>query len=103
MARKNFAEGIEAVLGGRRPQTTIKQQPIQTGKKPVKPLEVKTSINMDADLLEKLRALVFWERSTLKIELENAIELYIHSKGDKALDQALEHFRDKKPNGKIKG
>ena len=64
---------------------------------------MKTSINMDADLLEKFRALVFWERSTLKIEVERAIELYISSKGNEMLDQALEHFRIKRPSGKIKG
>lgn len=103
MARKNFAEGIDAILGGRSTQVKPKKESIQIEKKIIKALEVKTSVNMDADILEKLRALVFWERSTLKIELENAIELYLNSKGSQTIDQALEHFRDKKPSGKIKG
>lgn len=100
MAKKNFAEGIDAVLGGSQKQTPRK---IFEKKIDEKEPEVKTSINMKANLLEKLRAMVFWERSTLKIELENAIELYLNSKGKDEVQKALEHFRNRKPNGKIKG
>ena len=103
MARKNFAEGIDAVLGGGSTQVKPKIESIQAERKPVKAPDVKTSVYMDADLLEKFRALAFWERYTLKIELEKAVELYINSKGNEMLDQALEHFRKKKPSGKIKG
>jgi len=103
MVRKNFAEGIEAVLGGGKTQVKPKNISLKNEKKEEKIAEVKTSINMDPILLEKLRALVFWERSTLKIELEEAIELYIRAKGKDTLDQALKHFRRKKPSGKIKG
>lgn len=101
MVRKNFAEGIDAVLGGGR--STIKPKIEKIISKDKSTPEVKTSINMGADLLEKFRALVFWERSTLKIEMERAVELYITSKGSKMLEQALEQFRKQKPNGKIKG
>jgi len=103
MAKKNFAEGIDAVLGGS-PKPINKQAPRKIfEKKALDEPEVKTSINMKADLLEKLRAMVFWERSTLKIELESAIELYLSSKDEGEVHEALEHFRSRKPNGKIKG
>ncbi|MCH2218393.1 MAG: hypothetical protein MK076_10050 [Flavobacteriales bacterium] len=103
MAKKNFAEGIDAVLGGERLSYKTKKESMRIEKKAIIQEEIKTSINMNANLLEKLRAVVYWERTTLKVELENAIKLYLSTKGDSAIENALEQFREKKPSGKIKG
>lgn len=103
MAKKNFAAGIDAVLGGGRFPSKTKKEIMRSEKKAIPQEEIKTSINMNASLLEKLRAIVYWERTTLKVELENAIELYLIGKGDSAIENALKQFREKKPSGKIKG
>jgi len=103
MVKKNFAEGIEAVLGGGSFQLTPKKRVFPNKNESNKRSEERTSIIMESGLLEKLRAIVYWERTTLKIEIEKAIELYLNSKEGLIVDQALKHFRTKKPSGKIKG
>lgn len=103
MAKKNFAEGIEAVLGGGTSQLTPKKRVSPIENESNKNPKERTSITMESSLLEKLRAIVYWERTTLKIEIERAIELYLNSKESLVVDQALKHFRARKPSGKIKG
>jgi len=97
VAKKNFIRGIDAILGG--PVSGIKQREsltsIEGGKKEQE--EERTSVILKSSLLEKLRAIAYWERSTLKIEIKNAIEHYLNMKDPSIVDQALERFREKNP------
>lgn len=103
MVKKNFAKGIDAILGDGLAQMTDKRKALPIENPSYKRSEERTSIIMDSELLEKLRAIVYWDRTTIKIEVEKAIKLYLNSKEDLIVDQAVKHFRASKPNGKIKG
>lgn len=102
MVKKNFAQGIEAILGEEKIEIERKPKHSPNGKQFPQKLEERTSIIMDAELLEKLRAIVYWDRTTIKTEIENAIQSYLDAKEDGIVDQAVKHFREKKPSGKIK-
>ncbi|NGX51413.1 MAG: hypothetical protein K1060chlam2_01279 [Chlamydiae bacterium] len=92
MAKKNFSAGIDAVLGNRI-SPTQRPKKLETVEDI---LEERTSIMLQSELLERLRAMAFWERSTIKTEVENAIKRYLNEKGDTIVEKALKHFREKK-------
>jgi len=91
MSRKNFTEGIDAVLGGR-----ISSQDKKQASHPSTNKSERTSVVLSSELIEKLRAIAFWERSTIKIEMENAIKCYLEEKKSEVVEKALHEFREKK-------
>ena len=97
MSKKSFADGIDAVLGGSKPSSEKKAS------SPSKEREhsaQRTSIYLNSDLLEKLKAIAFWERSLIKLEIEAAIDQYISSKDPEIVEKALRCFRENQSNKK---
>lgn len=97
MSKKSFADGIDAVLGGCKPSSEKKSFPSSTERARS---EQRTSIYLDADLLEKLKAIAFWERSLIKLEIEAAIDQYINSKDPEMIEKALQCFRENQSHKK---
>ena len=96
MAKKNFIKGIDAILGDS--LSGIKQREVLNSvEEKEEEQEERTSVILKSSLLEKLRAMAYWERSTLKIEIKIAIEHYLNMKDPSTVDQALKHFREKNP------
>jgi hypothetical protein len=46
-------------------------------------------------LIEKIKAVAFWDRMQIKDVVNNALETYLRQKGEKHVDQALQAFRKK--------
>ncbi len=105
MGKKSFVEGIDAVLK----ETSARRSSFDNDqiKKPVteedyktpksqKRKQERTSVIVSDDVLEKLKAIVFWERSTLKREVENAIIHYLSSMDSKRVEDAVVNYRKSK-------
>lgn len=97
MAKKSFSKGIDAIFGD-----SFNQEEIQSPKKEFekeelesseKGIETRTTIVLEEDLMEKLKAVAFWERLKFKDVVKNAINLYLGSKEEKTIDEALNNFR----------
>ncbi len=87
MAKKEFSQGIDAILGN-----TTSVQEIQSPKK--KRSTARTTIIMDAGETEKLKALAFWERRSMREIAEEAFKQYFDKKDESHIAKALDCYRN---------
>lgn len=82
MAKKNFDSGINAIL---RKTSKDNRKDIATG--------IRTSVILGNESLESLRALAFWNRTTLKNVIESAVEDYLSRVDRGSLEKAICEYR----------
>ena len=97
MAKKTFSKGIDAIFGDSYDQEKVQRNrrnhEIEEDESTEKGIEARTTLVLEEDLMEKLKAMAFWERLKFKDVMKNAITLYLSSKGEKSIDEALNNFR----------
>ena len=71
MAKKSFKSGTDEILGVQAPH-----QSIQTKEKEDK-TEARTTIVTKSHQINKLKAIAFWDRKSLKEVFEEAISMYL--------------------------
>ena len=96
MAGKSFKGGMDSLLGETgakrgRPRTIIKEV-TKTSQLGTKKNETRATFIVDEDQLEKIKALAFWDRTSIKEILRDALEGYIDGK-KKDLPKALEEYK----------
>lgn len=101
MSKKNFSEGIDALLGNakqKNPSVSKISQSKEKANSKTKETKLKsrTTLVLEDDLIEKLKALALWERSTIQETFAKAAELYLNSKDEKLMEEALKLYRAKK-------
>lgn len=90
MAKKNFAKGIDAFL-----DSTQEVSQSEKPKKPEKKEMIRTSISIEVDILEQLHAISFWERLSLQDVWKQALKAYINEKGEKYMNNAVKHYKER--------
>ena len=97
--RKSFGSGIDAIFGAATadPEEKIVEEPVEkkTPEKVTKKassLETRTTLRLEVDVLEKMRAVAYWERKPMKKVLSEALEAYFVGKGDPYMKAAMDSF-----------
>ncbi len=94
MTKKNFTGGLNSLLGEEAPKKktgrprTQKKKITKSSQEGTKENETRATFIVKEDLLEKLKALAYWERLMIKDVI------------NKALEETIESYEAK--NGKIK-
>jgi len=83
MSKKNFSGGLNSLLGGKgeTQQETPQKPPVKAGRGRPKKEEnekgTRATLIIKNDNLEKLKAIAYWERITIKQVVNEALENYI--------------------------
>lgn len=93
MSKKNFTGGLDSLLGDQKKETrgrpkTSTREVTKSSQEGTKEKETRATFIVNEDLLEKVKAVAYWERKLIK----------------EVIDTALQEFVDKyeKKNGDIK-
>lgn len=92
MTKKNFTGGLNSLLGDRpdkpkrgRPKTSTREI-TKSSQEGTKEKETRATFIVNEDLLEKLKAVAYWERKLIKeivdTALQDAIDKYEKKSGD---------------------
>lgn len=115
MAKKSFSEGLNSLLESTiipeeenereientsaffkqkrgRPRTSFKTITKST-QEGTKEGEERATFIVRIPLIEKIKAIAFWDRMQIKDVVHNALEAYLNQKGEKHVNQALQAFR----------
>ncbi len=104
MAKKSFSKGIDVFFGD---TTKEMKKPVKETEDP-KPLfqedeslkiEKRATFLIEVDHLDKIKALAYWERTTSKSILKQALEQFFSSKGQKYMKEAIEYYKQNNLNG----
>lgn len=87
MAKKSF-KGIEAILNGNPEKKAVPKD--NNG-------IIRTTFRLREDLIEQIKAIAYWERSTTTAIITDALQQFIASKGKNQLKEALDIFREHSP------
>lgn len=108
MAKKTFAKGIDAILGGyEEPEEKESKQTIASQTSIVneiqdtnhidleeeRPAEVRTTVLIEADIIEKIRAFAYWDRKLFKDIVNESMSKYIASKDPEDVQKAINSYR----------
>lgn len=104
MSKKNFKSGIDGILGGSgevkkspgrgRPKVR-KDENVQSAKKGTKPNETRATFVVNDEQLETIKAVAYYERTSIKNVLAEALEKHFKAKkGD--LNKALDMYKKNK-------
>jgi hypothetical protein len=86
MAKKSFSGGLNSLLGDtKQPEQAAEQSEPKAAKKEItktsqigtKEKETRATFIVNEDLLEKMKALAYWDRMLIKDIVNNAFEDYI--------------------------
>jgi hypothetical protein len=86
MAKKSFSGGLNSLLGDTKPtEPTAELQELKAAKKEItktsqigtKEKETRATFIVSEDLLEKMKALAYWDRVLIKDIVNNAFEEHI--------------------------
>ena len=79
MSKKGFTEGVDILIGGK--VETRQETPIKSGRGRPKKEEnekgTRATLIIKNDNLEKLKAIAYWDRITIKLIVNEALENYI--------------------------
>ncbi|MGK7898856.1 MAG: hypothetical protein AB4372_35880 [Xenococcus sp. (in: cyanobacteria)] len=77
MAKKTFRGGIDSVLG----ESNVEKATTQTKRKPdaPQPGEKRATFHINEELLEKIKAIAYWDRLTIKEIVNDAFAKYVES------------------------
>ena len=75
MGKKTFRGGIDSVLG----EVSQEETPLKEKRKPdaPQPGEKRATFHIAEDLLEKVKAIAYWERLTIKEVVNEAFDNYV--------------------------
>ena len=96
MSKKTFARGIEAFLE----ETTKASIPDETNEQVYSEVrsktttESRTTVVLDADLMDKLKAIAYWERLSTKRIFTQAIENFLSTKNERYIKDALKKYQE---------
>jgi hypothetical protein len=108
---KSFLGGLNSLLGGEikeekkekpasqkqirgRPKTQTKEI-TKSSQEGTLEGETRATFIVKEELLQKLKAVAFWERAQIKEIINQALEDFLHAKGDKYVKSALKEYEDK--------
>ena len=57
------------------------------------PGDTRATFLINSEVLEKLRALAYWDRTSIKVTLEEALLLYFEKRGEKYVKNAVSEYR----------
>lgn len=99
MSSKSFKGGFDSLLGD---TSTPAQEPEKKVQNPPTPIssakigtlegETRATFIVRDDLLQKLKALAYWDRMKIKDAVNEAIELYVDQKGESHVKKACKEF-----------
>jgi hypothetical protein len=102
MAKKSFKSGLNALLGDTDTLVEDLEDSISEQKKHIAeeetnvPLETKATFVISIDQLEKLRAIAFWDRASIKEILSDALSKYFDGRDEEQIERAIKSFKEKK-------
>jgi len=104
MAKKSFTKGLDNLLTGSgkpakrgRPKTNFKEV-TKSFEQGTKENETRATFIVAIDQLEKVKALAYWERTSIKDVLATALQAYIAKARD--LSKAIESYKSKSKGAK---
>lgn len=105
---KNFKSGLDSLLQNTRseedsdeaskkatrgrPKTSTREI-TKTSQEGTKEGETRATFIIKEDLLEKVKALAYWDRQQIKSVISDALESYLDKKGEKYMQTALNEFK----------
>lgn len=94
--KKDFSQGIDAIFGGSDEPSPAQATPVVLKDK-VDDAEVRTTVVLSERLMERAKAVAFWERKAFKDLFSEALESLLKSKeceyGEGYVTTALESYR----------
>lgn len=105
---KNFKSGLDSLLQDTReeektnavPQVAKKGRPktstreiTKSSQEGTKEGETRATFILKEDMLEKLKAIAYWDRKQIKSVISDALEEYFEKKGEKYMEIALKEFK----------
>lgn len=104
MVKKSFAEGIDVYFGEssqKKPNLKKKKAEVKKIKenppidiKEESPVVKRTTMFIEVDLLEKIKALAYWERTSIKGIVENAIKESLEKRGSQYINKAISNYKN---------
>lgn len=102
MAGKTFKGGMDSLLGGAKDSTKKRGRPkvnvreiTKTSQAGTKPGETRATFIMNEDQLEKVKAIAYWDRVSIKDVLSHALDDYL-AKKKSDLSKAISAYKGKK-------
>ncbi len=92
MARKDFKSGLDSLLESTVEKPTVKK----VGRPRTTSEETRTTFILEENLLEKVRAVAWWERKPVKELVFDALTAHIDSKGKTAVNTAIREYRERR-------
>ena len=105
---KNFKSGLDSLLQDTRseevpdevaekvtrgrPKTSTREI-TKTSQEGTKEGETRATFIIKEDLLEKVKAIAYWDRQQIKSVISDALESYLDKKGEKYMQTALNEFK----------
>lgn len=82
MSKKDFKGGFKDLLGDNkpkvgRPKDLSKRKPEKSSQEGTKNNETRATFIVNEDLLEKVKALAYWEREQIKQTIDKALQGYV--------------------------
>jgi hypothetical protein len=105
---KNFKSGLDSLLQDTRleevpdetPEKAVRGRPktstreiTKTSQEGTKEGETRATFIIKEDLLEKVKAIAYWDRQQIKSVISDALESYLDKKGEKYMQTALNEFK----------
>jgi hypothetical protein len=87
MSKKSFGNGIDAIFSGKK----MKIHPLKTKKN--KSSDIRTTIILESDLLEVVKALSYWERKSIRQIITEALNAKISSMDPDTIKTAVEKYQ----------
>lgn len=101
MSKKGFKAGFDSLLGGGEAPAKQNHETAEVPKKrgpkqkPENFGDVRATFIVKEDHLTKLKALGYWDRKSIKEVINEALEGYFETKGQKHVEKAVKEFSDK--------
>lgn len=90
MAKKNFSGGIDSLF--QRNEHEQKKEPDDKNKS-IETESARTTIIVNVSTYEKIKAIAFWERKTIKEIIEKSFTLYLNQYTSEELTQMVESLK----------
>ncbi|MFI5343134.1 MAG: hypothetical protein ACHQUC_02825 [Chlamydiales bacterium] len=102
MSKKSFAKGIDSILGQEENEENASSisKKIESFTEPQDDLiHVRTTIFINEPLYEKIKAIAYWERRTLKSLVDEALSSYVQAKGSKYVNDVTKKYLESQQRG----
>ena len=90
MAKKNFVSGIDILFQSPKPEFKKEQNAIDEKNKVE---QTRTTLIVNTGTYEKIRAVAYWERKSIKDIIEKSFNLTLIQYSSEELKEMVEHYR----------